>query len=318
MSNKSIAVIGGGIIGLYLGWKLQELGWQVTIFEKNNELGKKPCSALISERIRNFIPIRENLVKRKIEKIKVHFQKRDIAVSFNPPLLAFQRKELDNFLAEIAQKSGAKIVLNKEISSIPQEFYKIIACDGALSKMRDLLDLKKPTFRLGIQYFADQKNESLEIEIWPKRFKKKPTYGFFWKVPYLTQTEYGAIGPKEIITKEFFEFLKKRKIEPFQEKIKAALIPQGLILPKRNDITLCGDASGLTKPTSGGGVIWGLKEADILIKNFPDFIKYRKKTIKFFRFKILKGKTGVLLTYFLGEKIPFLLPSEISIDSDLF
>lgn len=38
-TNKSIAILGGGISGLYAAFRLQKLGFNVTIFEKDQELG---------------------------------------------------------------------------------------------------------------------------------------------------------------------------------------------------------------------------------------------------------------------------------------
>lgn len=37
--NKSIAILGGGVSGLYAAYRLQKLGFTVTIFEKADELG---------------------------------------------------------------------------------------------------------------------------------------------------------------------------------------------------------------------------------------------------------------------------------------
>ena len=99
-------------------------------------------------------------------------------------------------------------------------------------------------------------------------------------------------------------------------EIKSKLIPQGIIIPKNSKITLCGDAAGITKPWSGGGVIWGLKAADILIDSFPDFSIYRKKTIKFFSRKILISKIAMSFVYFLGFNAPFLLFKNYKVESD--
>jgi len=50
-----------------------------------------------------------------------------------------------------------------------------------------------------------------------------------------------------------------------------------MIFSKNKQVALCGDAMGLTKPWSGGGIIWSLYAADILLNNFPNFGKYEKK-----------------------------------------
>ena len=93
-------------------------------------------------------------------------------------------------------------------------------------------------------------------------------------------------------------------------------MPQGLIIPKNPKVTLCGDAAGLTKPWSGGGVIWGLTAANLLLKNFPDFIKYQKEAKKFFLPKIILSKAAKKMVYFLGFNLPWFLPKNPKIESD--
>ena len=39
MKNQKVAIIGAGISGLYLAWKLSEKGNEVTVFEKKDNIG---------------------------------------------------------------------------------------------------------------------------------------------------------------------------------------------------------------------------------------------------------------------------------------
>ncbi|KKK67519.1 hypothetical protein LCGC14_2953270, partial [marine sediment metagenome] len=112
----------------------------------------------------------------------------------------------------------------------------------------------------------------------------------------------------------FDEFSEKRKIK--FKRMASAMIPQGFIVSSNSRITLCGDAAGLTKPWSGGGVIWGLIAADILLKNFPNFLKYKKGIERFFLPRIKFSKLATKLVYFLGFNIPWLLPKNLKIESD--
>jgi len=317
-AKNSIAIIGAGPIGLYLAWRLKKKGFDVTVFEKKDGIFAKPCSGLISERIKKFIPIPENLYQRKADSILVHFPRKDVRLKPKPPFLVFERQKLDEFIFNLAKRQGVEFVFKREINEIPQGFSKVIGCDGALSKTRELLSLPSPNFQLGIQYFVKENSKSLDIEIWQKTFKGFPKYGFFWKIPKAGEIEYGGIGPSDLLKKEFEKFCKEQGIHLESDKLKAGLIPQGICLPKLEDITLCGDAAGLTKPTTGGGVIWGLTAVDILVKLFPDFIKYKKEVERFFKPKIFKGKIEVSLGYSLGNHFPFVLPKNIPIDADLF
>jgi len=316
--KNKIAIIGAGIIGLYLAWQFQKKGFEVTVFEKKDRVGSKPCSSLISERIRKFIPIPDSLFQRKAKSILVHFPRKDIELEPMPPLLVFKRNELDEFVFDLAKKQGVQFVFEKEINEIPQGFSSVIGCDGVLSKTRELLSLPSPNFRLGLQYFVETDSHDSGIEIWPKVFKDSPKYGFFWKIPKKGIIEYGAIGQKDFVKQDFEKFCQKQGVALEAGRLKAALIPQGICLPNSGNITLCGDSAGLTKPTTGGGVIWALTAADILVNSFPDFKRYKKEVKRFFNPKIIKGKSAVSLGYFLGNHFPFILPKNISIDADLF
>lgn len=319
VNKEKIAIIGAGIIGLYLGWRLKQKGYEVVIFEKKDRVGGKPCTALVSERIKEYLPINNNLYEKKIDSVLVHFPKKDIRVRVNPAYLIFERDVLDDFVFDLAKNVGVEIIFNKEVNEIPKDFTRIIGCDGALSGIRSLLNLPNTFCRLGIQYFTDTGDFPREtIEVWPKKFNHFPKHGFLWKVLKDKRIEYGIIGSNKDAKEEFDNFLTKREIDIKSKNLKAALIPQGLQLPKSNNITLLGDSAGMTKPTTGGGIVWGFKAGDILADCFPDLRKYRRKTIRFFRIRILKGKIAVFVSYFLGNYLPFLLPKEISIDPDLF
>ncbi len=301
------AIVGAGTVGLYLAWKLSKLGHKVVVFEKKSEIGIKVCSGLISERLLNFVPLTEELIEHRINSCLIHFPKKEITLKMKPVHLIIDRQKLNVFLSSLARDSGAEILFGQ--STVPFGFDRVIGCDGALSETRKELGLPQPSFRLGLQFFYSQEDYSRQVDTWPI------DSGFYWKIPRGGNIEYGAMGKVESVKKEFLKFLSRDNIS-VPEKIEAALIPQGLILPKTGKTTLCGDAMGLTKPWSGGGVIWGLTAADILLESFPDFGEYSKKTKRFFLPKLYKAKISVPLTYILGNNCPFLLPSRISRDND--
>jgi len=307
---KNIAIIGAGIIGLYLAWKLSKKGYKVNVFEKEKSLKDKPCSGLISERLKNFVPFDNSIVEKEIDSCLIHFPKTTIRLNFKPKHLVINRKRLNETLLKLAKISGAEILFNHPIKKIPEDFHRIIGCDGAMSIIREQLLLAKPFFRLGLQMLLPIKNSSNQVETWQIKT------GFCWKIPKGKETEYGALGQAKTVKKDFENFCKEQKIDIKKYQVKSAFVPQGIILPKNKKITLCGDAVGLTKPWSGGGVIWGLTAADILIKNFPDFEKYHKEVKKFFSLKILKGKIITKLVYFLGQNFPYFLPKNITRDND--
>ena len=309
-----IAIIGAGINGLYLAWKLAKRGEDVTIFEKKEKIGKEACSGLFSERILEFIPESRKLIQNQINSVLIHWvaggwrPKCTLKINFSRKFFAMSHFELDNLVAELAENSGAKIILNHPVSSLPKEFERIIGCDGANSWVRKSLGLKEPQFRLGIQGFLSQSNNSNFVETW------QVNQGFIWKIPRGIEIEYGIISDSKEAKLLFDNFLEKNNLH--LERINSGVIPQGLIIPSNQKITLCGDAVGLTKPWSGGGVVWSLIAANILLKNFPDFLKYQKEMKKFFLPKIIFSKIATKIIYFLGYNFPWILPKDYKIEGD--
>jgi flavin-dependent dehydrogenase len=308
-----VAIIGAGATGLYLAWKLSEKKNEVFVFERKEKVGGKACSGFFSERIFEFVPESKKLVKNEINFCKIHFLKKTIFLHFKKRFFVFNRSEFDNLLKNLAESSGAKIFFDKNVShsdlqKFLKEFDRILGCDGANSMVRDFLKLPKPKFYLGIRGF--EKKESFEnfVETWPTR------NGFLWKIPRGKETEWGIMEEPKFAKEIFENFLKGQNLK--LEKIESAIIPQGFIIPKNEKITLCGDAAGLTKPWSGGGVIWGLVSANLLLKNFPDFLKYQKEMRKFFFLNISFSKLVKKLVYFLGFNFPVLLPKKAKIEGD--
>ena len=303
-----VAIIGGGISGLYLAWKLSEKKHDVTVFERKKEISNNVCSGLFSQRILEFIPESRKLIQNKIDHVVLHFPKKTVKVEFSRDFFVMSHSELDRLVADLAQKAGAEIILNSNISSIPKEYDRVIGCDGANSFVRKELGLPEPNYRLGILGFLDKPCSESYVETWPCN------NGFIWKIPRGKETEYGILAKPKEAKIILDEFLNKNNI--VLKRIESKIVPQGFIIPLNPLITLCGDAAGLTKLWSGGGVIWGLSAADILLKTFPDFLKYRKAMRRFFILKIILSKIAVKSVYFLGFKMPWLLPKKTGIESD--
>jgi digeranylgeranylglycerophospholipid reductase len=303
-----VAIVGAGICGLYLAQKLSKAGQEVTVFEKNGKIGKEACSGLFSEKIVGFIPESKNLIQNKIEMVLIHFPKKTLRVRFSEKFFVMDHASLDRLVAILAEKSGAKIVLDHPVASIPEGFDRILGCDGPFSKIRKSFGQKSQKMRLAMQGFLPKKDFSDFVETWPTKS------GFLWKIPRGESTEYGIIDGPATCQNNFEEFLKKNGLS--LENIKSAVVPSGFFMPKSQKVALCGDAAGLVKPWSGGGVIWGLTAADLLLKNFPDFLKYHKAAKKHFLPKIIILRIITRLVYFFGFKIPWILPQNFQIEGD--
>ena len=301
-----IAIVGGSISGFYLAWKLSPKN-SVTVFEQNKKIGKKSCSGLISERLWDFIPRNYKLIQNRINTSVIHLPKKQVRLDFKPKMLVINRPALDRYMASLARKAGANIIFRK-VEEMPKGYDFIIGCDGALSVVRKLLNLPDPKFRLGIKCIIKEKDGSREVHTWPIK------QGFAWRIPRRESVEYGVMASPERAKLEFTDFCLKNNINP--ETKFSGLIPQGLIVSNRRRIALCGDAAGLTKPHTGGGVIWGLISADILLKTFPVVKNYNRALKTFFNSKIFNIHLANKIGTFFGTNLPQILPESKTIDSD--
>ncbi len=315
---QKVAIVGAGVIGLYLAWQLSLKGHKVSVYEKRPEkdFGDKPCSTLVSERIKDFIPIDDSFIENKIIGCLINFPQKTVRLNFQPIHLVLSRPQLVVKLLELAKTAGAEVFFEKEIKGILQDFDKVIGCDGGLSHIRQALKLPTPRFRLGLQLFERQEDDYNLAETWPIES------GFIWRIARGREVEWGILANRQKALPEFRKFLAKKKIDFIMDQLgqpiglKSAIVPQEMVLPENKNITLCGDAAGLVKPWSGGGLIWGLKAAQILLETFPDFEAYHKKTSQFFAFRIAKGRLADLAVHFLGQNFPSVLPKQITYDND--
>jgi len=317
-----IGIIGCGINGAYLAWKLAKNN-EVEVFEKNSIIGEKPCSELITERIWNFIPKRKELIRNVIEELVIHFPKNVVKLKFYPRMIIVDRKQLANYIVDFARQSGAKINLNSEVKRVfyiknqkPQisvsgkvyEFDYLIGCDGYNSIVRRGLGIKDPLCILGIYTRIKKKPKTNIIHVYPLK------NGLSWIIPRRNDVEYGVYERLDIAKNEFNNFCKRMKIKP--KEVYSHLIPSRLTKMQKGKVVLCGDAIGLTKPWSYGGIIWGLIADDILIKNFPNFRKYENEVKEYFEPKLFYSKIALFAGRFLGNKMSFITPDEIWFDGD--
>ena len=317
-----IGIVGCGINGAFLAWKLSKEN-EVEVFEKNSVIGDKPCSELISERIWDFVPKRNDMIINEIEDLVIHFPKKDVKLKFYPKMIVVDRKLLANYIVELAKRNGAKINLNSEVKKAfyikgkkPQisasgkvhEFDYLIGSDGYNSVVRRSIGIKDPLCILGIYTRIKKKPKNDIIDVYPLE------NGISWAIPRKNEIEYGVYDRVDTAKTEFNNLCKKMKIKP--KGVYSQLIPNRLTKMQKGRVALTGDAVGLTKPWSYGGIIWGLIADKIMIDKFPNFSKYEEKVRDYFEPKLFYSKIALFTGKLLGNKLSFLTPDEIWFDGD--
>ncbi len=330
-----VGIVGAGINGLWLAWQLAKRGHDVSVFEAKHTIGKEVCSGMVSERIWKFVPKKPELVKNIIHGARIHFPEKTVKLMFEPKMLVLDHAELDRYVAELATAAGAKILLGHSFTKLffqkskrPQiavaadmttesvpakhshvyEFDQLIGADGPHSLLRKQLGQPDPDFMLGLFCYVDKKSTSDFVDVYPHK------RGFSWIIPRGDSIEYGTLERPKVAKKQFGIFCAAHRVKP--KNILSATIPHGLVHASAGSIALVGDAIGLTKSWSFGGIVWGLTASGLLVKSFPNFGRYNRQLEQHFGPRTFFSDIGTRVAVWTGFHLPGLLPRQMVIDSD--
>ncbi|PIN76766.1 hypothetical protein COV17_01275 [Candidatus Woesearchaeota archaeon CG10_big_fil_rev_8_21_14_0_10_36_11] len=277
-----IVIVGAGPIGCYAGYLLAQSGHTVSIYDKKKEIGLPiQCTGILTSDFDKFsISLDSCLVNtiRRIEtfspdNIKIGIQQKDYIVC---------RKKFDTLIADTAARAGAKIFLNhsfirKDGNSLVIVNHKnnnaekkvhgdiIIAADGPLSPVGKAYGLfhSSRKYYYGIQAIVEGEFDKSVTKTY---FGKNTCPGFFaWVVPESSTKARVGLYTTQNPKQHFDTFMSKNGFKA--QEIQAGTIPifnlhQRL---KKDNCYVVGDASGYVKATTGGGIVPGMKQVQILV-----------------------------------------------------
>lgn len=274
---KDLIIVGAGPAGSHLAENFSRKGKEVVVIEQSKEIGKPlACSGHVSPNIWNFVPedSRERLYQNEIQGARFHNSGTEYEF-FKHETVSYviDRVELDKIKAEQAQKAGAEYRMGEKVIDVDekqryveistdQDSYRakmVAGCDGAQSTVRSSLGMEEPDhFYQGILCFSDENDSSDFVEV----FLEVPEF-FGWRIPRTDSVEYGAAVPKgESPGKWLEKVLESYGVE--KQRVCAGAIPIGppeSVTSER--VFLAGDAAAQTKPFTGGGILYGMRAAEI-------------------------------------------------------
>jgi geranylgeranyl reductase family protein len=269
-----ITIAGASIAGNNLAWKLAQKGHQVTIFEDHPQIGLPlHCTGVVTYEFENAIEPKKEFIVNYIKRIKlVAPNKKETILSLRKPELILDRPAFDNYLANKAMDSGAKIMLNtrfmdlKGNKAIVRErgqtkeinFDIHVGAEGAKSRTAEVSGLEKERhFYIGLESKA-------KIDVDPGTFecyfgKDFPEF-FGWVVPEDEGIVRIGIAAKKDTPLYYERFLRERLGKDYKERIfhkQAGLIVQHnpSMNTSKENLFLVGDAATQNKTTTGGGII---------------------------------------------------------------
>ncbi len=277
-----VIVIGGGPAGSQSAYQLAALGYHVAVLEKRFAVGEKPCcTGIISRECVTNFNIPEEVIYRQSNSAKIFSPSGEFIRVYRPepPACIINRQAFDRFLARRAQLKGVEyhprckaeyisprpdsvvIGVKEEGCEYQLEAKAVILADGFTSPLVKGMGLGQPDyFVTGVQAEVEF-NGIDEVEIY---FDQKLAPGFFaWLAPtsngkglagLMTRSSPGAY------LRNWIEKLKSQtKITEGKYQIRYSGIPLKPLPRTFGDrLLIVGDAAGQVKPTTGGGIYFGL------------------------------------------------------------
>jgi digeranylgeranylglycerophospholipid reductase len=280
-------IVGAGPIGSYIAYRLASLGCKVCVFERRAVVSEAACcTGIIGKECFDKFPIVNSGVLNQASSAKFFTPSGKLLRVSKDTVQAYvvDRAAFDRALAQKAQEQGANYLLSARVQSITPsdncvraavehkgsirgiEGKIAIISSGFGTSFPQRLGLGKITdFVLGAQAEVNVKNLD-EVEIY---LGQEIAPGFFgWLVPtYPGRALVGLLSrssPGSYLKNLISSLTAQQKITSTETKITYGGIPLNP-LPKtyRERVVVVGDAAGQVKPTTGGGIYYGLLCADI-------------------------------------------------------
>jgi flavin-dependent dehydrogenase len=267
METLKISIVGGGFAGLYAAYKLSEIH-EITLYEEDERVGyPKHCTGLISkwtmkqigspalESLENFF----NKITLKAGSSSIRFIRDSIAVKLD-------RVKLEEILLKEAKKNGVEIHMKQRVrtatpygevilsNSTKTLYDAVIIADGLYGRISSNLGLNKDYRKvLGVN-LEIKTNHDFNVDeftvIFDELFK-----GFFgWIVP-ISKNKL-VIGGGSISLLKIPDILRALKLDGVIQSRYGGIILTGppARKPYTESVFIIGDAAGLTKPFTGGGL----------------------------------------------------------------
>ncbi len=313
-----ILVYGAGPAGLNCAYWASREGHKVKLYERRDELAKKPCGEAIPREALLFTPFKEgDFICNEIKRCLFYADWRLIReVKGVTSGYIIDKKSFLRELMEEAMAEGAEITLGK--APAPENFDLLVDATGNPGSFaRAYFDYSNYKSTFALQCYCKSPNklpeDAINLFILP--------YGYAWIFPKeeLYNVGVGGFAGFSSMKKDLKELLIRFNMRPIG-RIRTGAFSIGGPLPsiQKGRVVVVGEAAGMVMPFTGEGIRYALYSGSICFK--PDYQrrweeKYGKKLKRgrrwleriislpaWVREKIIEeAPIGLLLSLFQGE-----------------
>ncbi|MBS3133963.1 NAD(P)/FAD-dependent oxidoreductase [Candidatus Woesearchaeota archaeon] len=283
-----ISVIGAGYAGSYTSYLLAKNGFKVNVYEEHNNIGKPVRdTGIVTSALGDLIKIDNDFIDNEINKVKIFSEKNYLELDIKREYV-LDRVRFDRYLINMAIDSGAKLFMKHKLIDFENskkvklrfsnnkiiEDDKLVGADGPRSIVANKSMLvTNREYLIGIEARAKLKTDETAFEIYPTLVNDF----FGWIVPEGKGIVRIGIATRKNTREYFYKFLKEKNIK------KIISMNGGLITVYRrdynfslNNLYLVGEAAGLVKNTTGGGILTGMISGQELARSLKENKSYDK------------------------------------------